>query len=155
MRYVLTVLIVFCGKFLESSLTSSRGYVSEKELECFSQEKIYHKPTDKCYRLLTTGPCRRGHWFVLEKPKEALRGTVNVTIKAKCARVIRISFAVYEKPFNEISFQSKKRQKILTLVASDITSQQFPRMTLEKLNFTEVLKQRFWYKLRKALSRLA
>ncbi|KAK6633662.1 hypothetical protein RUM44_004269 [Polyplax serrata] len=78
---LLTLSFVFVCLFHEGHF---RSIVTDKEFECYSEEKIYHKPTDKCYKLLTTGPCQRGHWFVLEKP----RGTVNATIKATCAREI-------------------------------------------------------------------
>ncbi|EEB15406.1 hypothetical protein Phum_PHUM365960 [Pediculus humanus corporis] len=97
-------LLIFFGYFLYGSPESSFDgrFLSEKEYECFSQEKIYHKQTDKCYKLLTTGPCRRGQWFVLEKPKQPLGETTilngTTIIKAKCARnVEKYHYEIYSK----------------------------------------------------------
>ncbi|KAL0280814.1 UNVERIFIED_CONTAM: hypothetical protein PYX00_001996 [Menopon gallinae] len=59
----------------------SREEISREE--CFAQEKLYHKPTNKCYTLLSKGPCQKGQWFVLERPKER---DSHVRIEGKCVK---------------------------------------------------------------------
>ncbi|KAK6633717.1 hypothetical protein RUM44_004324 [Polyplax serrata] len=65
--------IFFASSFLLNflSITCDSKSISafDKELECFSQSKVYHRQTDKCFKLLTRGPCEPGFWYVLEKPK--------------------------------------------------------------------------------------
>ena len=70
--------VLICeSKSLESTLN---------EIECFSQNKVYNVEKDKCYKLLTRGPCESGYWFVLEKPKSGINNQ-DVKISGICAKV--------------------------------------------------------------------
>jgi hypothetical protein len=40
---------------------------SEPELQCFQTGSMFYQPEGKCYKLLQSGPCRRGQWLVLDK----------------------------------------------------------------------------------------
>lgn len=80
------VLILVLVASFERSLAIRTPSFSDKEIECYAQEKVYHEATGNCYKLLTQGPCPEGQWFVLEKPRESSANT-DSKIKAVCINV--------------------------------------------------------------------
>lgn len=57
--------VFLCAAF--SGCYGASVALRDKEIECYSQEKVYHEETDQCYKLATKGPCEAGKWLVLEK----------------------------------------------------------------------------------------
>lgn len=85
MNFIFAIILV---TLFNESLARTQN-LSDKEIECYAQEKVYHEATDKCYKLLTQGPCPKGQWFALEKPRESPASS-DSKIRAVC---INVSFS--------------------------------------------------------------
>lgn len=77
------VILLVLATLFGQSWTEDEITYSKKEMECFAEEKVYDEANRSCQKLGTTGSCKEGYTFVLEKPKT----NDKLRIKGICAKV--------------------------------------------------------------------